>query len=70
VWEFLSNEQAVSVVWKYKHDLQEAANQLVAEAAKQWRKEEEVVDDITGQCGARQCKAVRVPVWLQGLSGA
>jgi len=47
VWEFLSNEQAVSVVWKYKHDLQTAADELVNEAAKQWRKEEEVQDDIT-----------------------
>lgn len=47
VWEFLSNEQAVSIIWKYKHDLGEAVNQLVEEAAKQWRKEEEVIDDIT-----------------------
>ena len=47
VWEFISNEQAISVVWKYRHDLQEAANQLVEEAQKQWRKEEEVIDDIT-----------------------
>ncbi len=47
VWEFMNNEQAVSVVWKYKHDLQQAAEELVNEAAKQWRKEEEVQDDIT-----------------------
>jgi serine/threonine protein phosphatase PrpC len=47
VWEFLNNEQACSVVWKYKHDLQQAAEELVNEAAKQWRKEEEVQDDIS-----------------------
>jgi len=47
VWEFLSNEQAISIVWKYKHDLGEAAQQLIDEATKQWRKEEEVIDDIT-----------------------
>jgi serine/threonine protein phosphatase PrpC len=47
VWEFLSNEQAVSIIWKFKHDLNEAANQLVEEAAKMWRKEEQVIDDIT-----------------------
>ena len=47
VWEFLSNEQAVSIIWKYKHDLQEAANQLVEESCKMWRKEEECIDDIT-----------------------
>jgi len=47
VWEFLSNEEAVNIVWKHRHDLQEGANQLVEESNKLWRKEEEVVDDIT-----------------------
>ena len=38
IWEFLSNEQAVSIVWKYKHNLEEAAEMLIEEAAKLWRK--------------------------------
>ena len=47
VWEFLSNQQVCSIVWKYQQDLNEAATQLVEESQKQWKKEEEVVDDIT-----------------------
>lgn len=47
IWEFLSNEQAVSIIWKYKHSLAEGVDQLIEEATKQWRKEEEVIDDIT-----------------------
>ena len=47
VWEFLSNQQVCSIVWKYQQDLSEAAHQLVEESHKQWKKEEEVVDDIT-----------------------
>ena len=47
VWEFLSNQQVCSIVWKYQQDLNEAAQQLVEESHKQWKKEEEVVDDIT-----------------------
>ncbi len=47
VWEFISNEEAIAVVWKCRHDLQQAADALVEEAHKRWRKEEEVVDDIT-----------------------
>ena len=47
VWEFLSNQQVCSIVWKYQQDLNEAATQLVEESQRQWKKEEEVVDDIT-----------------------
>lgn len=47
VWEFLSNQQVCSIVWKYQQDLNEAANQLVEEAQKQWRRQEEVIDDIS-----------------------
>lgn len=47
VFEFLSNEAACSIIWKYKHDLQEAANQLVEESIKMWRKEEQVIDDVS-----------------------
>lgn len=47
VWEFITNEEAVDIVWKYKHDLKAAANALVAESNRRWRREEEVVDDIT-----------------------
>jgi serine/threonine protein phosphatase PrpC len=58
VFEFLSNEQAVSIIWKYKHDLQEAVNQLVEEAAKMWRKEEEVGNAdaaVSRACVHRAC---------------
>lgn len=41
VWEFLSSEQVVALIWKYKHDLNEAATQLVDHAVKMWNKEEE-----------------------------
>lgn len=47
VWEFISDESAIKLLWKYKDNLQEAANQLAEESTKQWRKEEEVIDDIT-----------------------
>jgi len=48
VWEFLTNEQVVSLVWNYKYDLEEAAKQLVTEARRQWQtKEEDAIDDIT-----------------------
>jgi len=47
VWEFLSNEQAVDIVWRAKDNLKNAAANLVAEASKRWKQEEEVVDDIT-----------------------
>jgi len=47
VWEFLSNEQAVNIVWENRQDLKIAANKLVEESANKWKLEEEVIDDIT-----------------------
>jgi len=47
VWEFLSNEQAVEIVWKNKNNYKAAATALINEASKRWKQEEEVIDDIT-----------------------
>lgn len=47
VWEFISNEQAVDIVYENQANLGAAANALVAESNRRWREEEEVVDDIT-----------------------
>jgi len=47
VWEFLSSEQAGAIVWRNRSNLQQAAAELVEESCKQWKKEEEVIDDIT-----------------------
>jgi serine/threonine protein phosphatase PrpC len=47
VWEFLSNENACDILWKQKDNLWKAASELVNEASKCWRREEEVIDDIT-----------------------
>jgi serine/threonine protein phosphatase PrpC len=50
VWEFLSNMDVAKIVYPYfeKNAPEAAANALVKEALKTWKKEEEVVDDITG----------------------
>lgn len=47
VWEFISNEEAAELLWKHRANLNEAANALADEANKMWKKEEEVIDDIT-----------------------
>jgi serine/threonine protein phosphatase PrpC len=47
IWEFISNQEAVNMVYKYQDDLATAAKELVEEAHKRWSREEEVVDDIT-----------------------
>lgn len=48
VWEFLSNEEAVSAILPYINDNpDESARNLVQLAHKQWVQHEEVVDDIT-----------------------
>jgi len=47
VWEFLSNEQAAEIVLKHQNNLQEAAQTLVEKSCDIWKKEEEVIDDIT-----------------------
>ena len=49
IFEFLSNEEVARIVFPYleKNAPEAAANSLVKEATKRWRKEEEVIDDIT-----------------------
>lgn len=47
VWEFISSQEAVDLVWTHKHDMQKAVRELVEEATRRWKEEEEVIDDIT-----------------------
>lgn len=49
VWEFMSNVDVARLVYPYveKNAPEAAANVLVKEATKRWKKEEEVIDDIT-----------------------
>ena len=49
VWEFISNEEAVRLVWKYLKDQPAAAvNALVAEAVSRWKEDsDQIIDDIT-----------------------
>lgn len=46
VWEFISSEEAVKMVSKYK-DPEKAADALVKESLKRWADEEPTCDDIT-----------------------
>ncbi|GJQ13927.1 hypothetical protein GpartN1_g5718.t1 [Galdieria partita] len=49
VWEFMSSQEVVDFLGKYrrKYSAQEAAESLVQEAVRRWRKNEQVVDDVT-----------------------
>lgn len=48
VFEFIESQQAVSLIAKYlENSLKRAATQLVGKAVKRWKREEEVIDDIT-----------------------
>jgi serine/threonine protein phosphatase PrpC len=49
VWEFISNEEAAGIVYPYylKNSAEGAADALVKEAQSRWKREEEIVDDIT-----------------------
>lgn len=50
IWEFLSNQEVVSLVGKMRMDKatpRETAKVLVQEAVRRWRRKERVVDDIT-----------------------
>jgi serine/threonine protein phosphatase PrpC len=47
VWEFLSSQKAVDIVWENRADMKVAANRLVEESTIAWKQEEEVIDDIT-----------------------
>lgn len=56
VWEFISNQEAVEIVYKYssKGDLSAGVTALCQESKKRWQDEEDVVDDIT--CAVLQFK--------------
>lgn len=48
VWEFITNDEAARLVWKYIDTPAAAVNQLVAESVRRWQDDsEQVVDDIT-----------------------
>ncbi|EAS01080.1 protein phosphatase 2C containing protein (macronuclear) [Tetrahymena thermophila SB210] len=49
IWEFLSNEEVVSMItpFYYKNDPEGACEKLVKEATLAWKREDEVIDDIT-----------------------
>ena len=48
VWEFISSQEAVDIVAKWRDsDPQKACDALVAEAVRRWEDEEDVVDDTT-----------------------
>lgn len=49
IWEFMSNVDVARLVYPYveKNAPEAAANALIKEATKRWKKEEEVIDDIT-----------------------
>ena len=48
VWEFITNDEAARLVWKFIDTPAAAVNQLVAEAVRRWHEDsEQVVDDIT-----------------------
>ena len=49
VWEFLSNQDVSKIVYPYflKKNAEGAAENLVRHSFKRWKKEENVIDDIT-----------------------
>ena len=49
VWEFLENQAVADIVYPYflQRNAEGAAENLVRAAFKQWKKEENVIDDIT-----------------------
>ena len=49
IWEFLSNEDVVSMIAPFyvKNDPEGACEKLVKEAVAAWKREDEVIDDIT-----------------------
>ncbi|EME29352.1 protein phosphatase 2C isoform 1 [Galdieria sulphuraria] len=58
VWEFMSSQEVVDFLGKYRRkcSAQEAAESLVQEAVKRWRKNELVVDDVTAIVIWLDCK--------------
>ena len=49
VWEFLSNEDIARIVWPFylNNSPEQAGNAIVRAAAKKWKENDTVLDDIT-----------------------
>ena len=49
IWEFLSNEQVMNMIIPFylKNDSEGACERLVKESVACWKREDDVVDDIT-----------------------
>ena len=49
IWDFLSNDEVMDIVNPYflSGDPEGATEELVKTATERWKKEEEVIDDIT-----------------------
>jgi len=47
VWEFISSQEAVNIVHPFRGNLHQAAARLVEESCTRWKREEEVIDDVT-----------------------
>jgi len=48
IWEFMTNEEVIAILYRLRHDSALAVNTLVAEAVKRWQREsDQVIDDIT-----------------------
>ena len=49
VWEFLSNEEVIKIIQPYylKNDAEGACEKLIKEANNAWKREDDVIDDIT-----------------------
>jgi serine/threonine protein phosphatase PrpC len=47
VWEFISSQEAVDLVASSSNNMDQAVRKLVKKAQDEWRKYEQVIDDIT-----------------------
>ena len=49
LWEFVPNEAIISKMCNYKenHTLEEICQEMITLATRAWKKEDEIVDDIT-----------------------
>ena len=49
IWEFIPNEKVIELVVPYweRNDSDGACNKLTEEAIKQWKEEDDAIDDIT-----------------------
>ena len=49
VWEFLPNEYVMNLIieYYYKNDIEGACERVIKEATDAWKREDDVIDDIT-----------------------